>query len=219
MYQYRSKALKHMRYVRFPEYKPEKIYMQEFTKIQGLPKKYKHWQETVDQLLYPVPANGKVFLMVDCATVKQGEYHRRKGLHVDGIWNPDVPNKNKFKTWSYCPSWESAQPVSSSTGEVSSMFSLIEPPAKAPRSYKKQAIILASSCTMSKGYHGTFLTDTIIDDDGDCKHVKFHRDMQEMYFEEGNAYIGNANMLHETLPAKHTVDRQLIRLSVDGWEP
>jgi hypothetical protein len=74
--------------VTFPAFTGERVYMHEFTKSAGLPNNLKRWQDTVDQMLDGVDADGPIYLMIDQAAVKAGLTHRRPGLHVDGYWNP-----------------------------------------------------------------------------------------------------------------------------------
>lgn len=72
--------------ITFPKFKPERIYMQKFFKKSGLPKEYRHWQDTVDQMLEKVDTDQPIYLMVDSAHVKANTRHRREGLHIDGYW-------------------------------------------------------------------------------------------------------------------------------------
>lgn len=74
--------------VRFPAFIGERIYMREFTKAAGLPADIARWQPTVDAMLDGVETEGRIFLMVDQAVVREQATHRRPGLHVDGHWNP-----------------------------------------------------------------------------------------------------------------------------------
>lgn len=71
--------------VPFAPFTNERIYMQEFSK-NGLPLHLKHWDNTVISMLEGIPWK-RAWLMVDQQFVKKGEYHRRKGLHVDGYWD------------------------------------------------------------------------------------------------------------------------------------
>lgn len=76
--------------VKFPEFTGERIYMREFTKHNGLPNDLKRWQETVDAMLDGVEADGPIFLMVDQSPVVASSTHRRGGLHIDGVWKPEI---------------------------------------------------------------------------------------------------------------------------------
>jgi len=76
--------------VKFPEYLGERIYMREFTKREGLPKELERWQDTVDAMLDGIETQSPIFLMIDQAEIKVGDYHRRGGVHVDGYWNPTL---------------------------------------------------------------------------------------------------------------------------------
>jgi hypothetical protein len=76
--------------VLFPENTGERVYMQEFRKADGLPTNLKRWQDTVDQMLDGIDANGPIFLMVDQGYVRAGGTLRRPGLHVDGYWHPAI---------------------------------------------------------------------------------------------------------------------------------
>lgn len=53
--------------VTFPAFMAERVYMEEFTKQDGLPEHLSRWQNTVDTMLTGVDTDGPIYLMVDQA--------------------------------------------------------------------------------------------------------------------------------------------------------
>ena len=76
--------------VKFPQFLGERVYMREFTKSDGLPNDLMRLQSTIDGMLEGIEVDGPIFVMIDQSEVKAGQFHRRPGMHVDGIWNPKM---------------------------------------------------------------------------------------------------------------------------------
>ena len=75
--------------VKFPEFLGERVYMREFYKGK-LPEALKRWTPTVDAMLDGVDTDGPIYIMIDEKHVKAGEAQRRRGIHIDGYWNPGI---------------------------------------------------------------------------------------------------------------------------------
>lgn len=73
--------------VEFPPFMAEKVYMREFYKGK-LPEDLKRWGDVVDSMLDGVDTDGPIYIMIDEGIIEAGSAHRRRGLHVDGYWNP-----------------------------------------------------------------------------------------------------------------------------------
>jgi hypothetical protein len=70
----------------FPKWEGECIYMEPFTIGKALPFLLRRWQEVIKRMTNGLQEE-QAFLMVDQAYVRQGTFHRRAGLHIDGSWN------------------------------------------------------------------------------------------------------------------------------------
>lgn len=206
--------------VTFPKFKPERIYMQKFFKNSGLPKKYSHWQDTIDQMIATVDTDQPMYLMVDSGMVKANNTHRRSGLHIDGYWI----DTEDMQCWGNTPPrWNPKH-----DNEILSCHAPTPPHHWSKPTYdgKKpnwneaelkhpEALILASSYTSSRGFVGQW--DGFIGDGGACDTVDTSN-MKEVILKKNNVYISNVGFLHESLPVQEDVERTLIRISVKNWE-
>ena len=178
----------------FPIFNQERIYMQEFTKKEGLPIALKHWQDTVDYMLDGVDNSDKIYLMVDQAFVQAGTTHRRGGLHVDGYWNPGV---------------------SAHGGGHGSVPSRPRHGGHFPRHMgagTDELIILASNVQACDGVIGGF--DEIEWNGGDYSHLHYS-DFEHHLLEPFRVYQANTgSFLHESLPVKQDCYRTVVRLNV-----
>lgn len=189
----------------FPAFMAERVYMQEFYKDKGLPENLARWQPTVDDLLSDVDTDGPIYLMIDSGAVKAGQAQRRRGLHVDGYWNPEIkahgygghgpvhrpqPSHGGKRHCAGAASWEEAD------------FS------------EKEGLILASSVSACVGYVGDFVGP--IKDGGDCSHIDLSG-LQKIKMKSHTIYKGNVTCLHESVPVVQDCERQLIRLNIPGW--
>jgi hypothetical protein len=194
------------------------------------------WLPTIAAMMknvYP-EYDGTVYVMVDQAEVPAGSYHRRKGLHIDGYWQP------ARQTWNcrsahgthsghrrYRDDVRKNELGAHGTGGGS--HSSIVDEDKRKRRLKPnarwedaafeqpEAIILASDVTGSTGFFdGTF--EGPIRAGGDCRQVA--NLVGEPVINRANvAYEGNVTMLHQTLPMLTDVQRTVVRLSVPGYSP
>jgi hypothetical protein len=181
--------------VSFPEFKGEKVYMQEFFKKDGLPKHLKRWQATIDQMLSGIETNGPIYLMIDEAFVQANKAHRRQGLHIDGYWLKDLQcHGNSGPSHSPSPkprkkSWENAT------------FDMPE------------TILLASNIEASYGFIGEF--NGPIGNMGDCASIALDG-LKKVSLEANKVYAGNVTFLHESVPVKQNCNRTLVRLNIPG---
>lgn len=74
--------------VEFPMFSAERVYMEPFTKREGLPWHLSRWNDTVAAMLDGIGVDGPLYLMIDQSFVPAGTPHRRPGVHIDGYWNP-----------------------------------------------------------------------------------------------------------------------------------
>ena len=190
--------------VTFPVHTMERVYMREFRKEVGLPSELKRWQPTIDQMLLEVDTDGPIYLMIDQGLVKANTTHRRKGVHIDGYWIPEVqahggaPGSHIF---------------AKNKGYWDGDYWNTNPKAA---DWPNEALILASSVSASNAYIGEW--DGIIKDGGDCSHLDLSK-LQRIALEANKVYAGNVTMLHESTPVMEDVLRSLVRLSVPGWSP
>jgi hypothetical protein len=197
-------VVKELGSVTSPLHTMERVYMKEFRKETGLPSELKRWQPTIDQMLLEVDTDGPIYLMIDQGLVKANSTHRRKGVHIDGYWIPEVqahggaPGGHIFaKNKGY---WD---------GDYWNTN---------PKTldWPDEALILASSVSASAAYVGEW--DGVIKDGGDCSHLDLSN-LQRLALEANKVYAGNVTMLHESTPVMEDVLRSLVRLSVPGWSP
>lgn len=207
--------------VTFPSFIAERVYMREFYKEKGLPEDLTKWQPTVDAMLDGVDTDGPIYLMVDCGIVPAGTTHRRKGLHIDGYWNPEI------SAHGYAGGHGGHRSIHS--GHGSGRRHSYEPPSHKGRSpfhgsgtnswqdatfEEPEGLILASSIAACVGYVGEF--EGPIREGGDCSHIDLSG-LDPIYMQANTIYQGNVTCLHESLPVSTDCQRQLVRLNVPGW--
>lgn len=187
--------------VDFPMHTMERVYMKEFRKETGLPQELSRWQPTIDQMLMEVDTDGPIYLMIDQGLVKANTTHRRKGVHIDGYWIPELQAHGgggghihtSSGRWDNRPEWNTTS-----------------------EDWPDEAIILASSVSASAAYIGEW--DGEIKEGGDCSHLDLSS-LQRLALQASKAYAGNVTMLHESTPVIKDVLRSLVRLNVPGWSP
>lgn len=196
--------------VNFPKFVPERIYMQKFYKESGLPKQYKHWQNTVDQMLDHVDTDEAIYLMVDSGIVKANTSHRRAGRHIDGYWvDVEGLQGHRGSLWKYDARELGFHSGSGHRGKVDGN-GWDEVNLDVP-----EALILASNFTSSRGFIGEY--DGIIGEGGNCESIDVSH-MDEIILQKDNVYISNVGFIHESLPVSEDVQRTLIRLNIKNWE-
>jgi len=188
--------------VTFPKHTMERVYMKAFHKEVGLPAELKRWQPTIDQMLLEVDTDGPIYLMIDQGLVKANTTHRRKGVHIDGYWVPELQTHGGgHRTHIHTAGkWQDDIPKWNAGSE----------------DWPDEAIILASSVAASAAYIGEWSGE--IREGGDCSHLDLS-DLQRIALQANKIYVGNVTMLHESTPVMEDVLRTLVRLSVPGWSP
>lgn len=81
------------------------------------------------------------------------------------------------------------------------------------KNLKPEALILASNVEACVAYVGE--VDGEPREGGDCSHLNLAT-TKPVRLKAGRAYIGNATMLHESLPVKTDCKRTVVRLNVPG---
>ena len=215
--------------VAFPEHTGERIYMEPFTKADGLPSHLARWQDTVNAMLDGIDTDGPIYLMIDQSAVRSGNAQRRPGLHIDGYWNPGSLRHGSHMAAAH----RGDQPMHRSVPARHSPFNRHKPDPKTGmhQSHRPglqgndwanatfdapEAIILASSISAACGYVGNY--EGQIGDMGDCAHIDTSN-MDVLPMIAGTVYAGNVNCLHESLPVQMDCERTLVRLNVPGWTP
>jgi hypothetical protein len=209
----------------FPQFMAERVYMKEFYKDKGLPPELSRWQDTVDAMLDGVDTDGPIYLMVDEGFIQSGATQRRKGLHIDGYWNPgisahgnnypDIPSHHQ----PVIPRGHRAGRQSDDGHKATRFLGKWDVPGQgwSHSDFKEpEAIILASSLSAARGYVGTF--EGPIGEGGDCSHIDLS-DLTEIQMHAHQVYACNVTGLHESLPVGINCQRQLVRLNVPGWSP
>lgn len=198
--------------VSFPAHTGERVYMQPFTKREGLPANLRRWQLTVDQMLDGVDVDGPIYLMVDQKRVAAGTTHRREGLHVDGNWVPSLHGHG-----------HSGGHVHAPIGGHRHSGGHSHPPRGGHRhsshshyKYRPEAIILASDVLGARAYAGEFSGK--VGPGGECDEIDSSTlraiDMGPFY-----VWAGNVTMVHEAVTLPQDTLRTVVRLNVPGWEP
>lgn len=162
----------------------------------GLPKRFERWLPTIQDMCRGLVLGGKNYLMVDQREVKEGEYHRRGGPHIDGNWIPGEPGSGVVVG-------------KSGTGHVT----WNEPKWNSEEALKTEAIILASNVTGCIAYVGD--VDGTPKQGGDCSHLDLSK-MRKVIMEPNVAYIGNVFMIHESVPVSENCQRTVVRLNCPG---
>lgn len=208
--------------VAFPEFKPERVYMREFTKAKGLPFDLAKWQPTVDAMLDGIDTSGPIFIMIDCGQIKAGMAQRRPGLHIDGYWIPAIQmHRDTGRHGSSVPDPSPSDPHGGThsnksqhaSGRHNHKIPFWDPCA----TYEEQeGLLLASSLQSARGFHGDFVGAP--GEGGVCTHVDVSA-LIEVPMKADLVYAGNVTMLHESLAVETDCFRSLVRLNVPGWSP
>lgn len=187
--------------ITFPPFIQERVYMEKFTKQSGLPKKLKHYQTTVDQMLDGIDTDDDIYLMVDSSIVQANTLHRRGGKHIDGYWCDSDGHRG--------------------TGHRSISCHSPFPPTHKPSLFyddwsnatldHPESLLLASNYEACKGWVGNY--SGIILDGGDCSNINTDA-MEEIYLQANTVYKANVGFIHESIPVNKTVKRTLIRLNL-----
>jgi len=188
--------------VPFPDTTGERVYMEPFLQREGLPPQLMHWQRTVDAMLGAYQTSMPIYLMIDQSDVKEGEAHRRPGVHIDGYWNPAVEAHSNGPGHGAQPAPVHTPRPTHSCGSGS---------WAAADFAELEAVILASSMEGAVGYLGEYAGP--IGDMGDCSHLDTSQ-MDKFLMRAGRAYGGNITGLHESVPVKQNGHRTLVRLNV-----
>lgn len=75
--------------IQFPVWRGTQLYMAPF--VGGkLPPGFEAYAPGVAAMLTHILPEGPVFVTIDEKELKAGQYHRRPGAHVDGVWNHTI---------------------------------------------------------------------------------------------------------------------------------
>jgi hypothetical protein len=61
-----------------------------FKKDETLPSELKRFENTIHQMLQNVHTDGMIFATIDEKFIIPNTFHRKPGLHVDMVWNPEL---------------------------------------------------------------------------------------------------------------------------------
>lgn len=211
--------------IRFPEFTGERIYMHPFFQCEGLPSKFRHWQDVVDIALDGIVTDSPIYLMVDQRRVRANTTHRRPGIHVDGFWghNGVYDTVRDGKEWVLPQTCYHQSHTRLSHGFGHDNFvSLVDrsaprhlPPSPSHlRVAADEAIILMSDVTASRALIGEYEFD--LTDDGNCEGVDLSG-LTSVSLDAGAIHVGNTFTLHESLPVLTDCDRTVVRLNVPNW--
>lgn len=187
--------------VDFPEFRNERVYMEEFRVGKGLPLHLKRWQHTVDQMLDDLYVQGRVWIMIDQAYVAAGTHHRRPGLHVDGNWSGRRPAISWLESRRLDADATKPQPE--------------EPGHQRHRNVGgPQMLVMASNVCGCKAYVGSYKRPERFSG-GDCAKVDT-AGMQTVLMAPNTVWMGPATgMLHKSLPMAEDCARTFVRLNVE----
>lgn len=201
MLQSKSKMIKE---ISLPEFRGDKIYMYSFD-IENpiLPSGYERWYSTISEIISHSPKKtGKAYLTIDEKIVNKGETHRRGGPHTDGnylfSWGNIDPNPGQPQPGS---GWL--------TGEDGRFL----PREQHEQQYcsEKGGMLIVSSYESCKGWNGKY--DGQPNQGGDCSHLNLS-EMETFILKTNTLYWGNSTFIHESLPVKEDVKRQLVRITL-----
>jgi hypothetical protein len=193
-------------HVTFPAFAGEKHYMVPVFKQHPLPPRLSHWQPTVDAMLRGVDTERPIFLMIDQATVKAGETHRRAGLHVDGYWHPGVKAHGGGHLGHRHPPGHRGYGGHGGShmkgGWEDVDFS--EP----------ELVVLASDVRGCTAYCGGYDT-KLLREGGDASSVPTEA-LTPVQLMDHRVYAGDVGTLHESVPLLRDTERTLVRLNCPG---
>ena len=136
---------------------------------------------------------GIAYLTVDGKLVKEGQTHRRGGMHIDGNYIHDI------SSWGGGGGWK--------VGEGGRILS-----SKHHKlSYESQTggMLIASTYPACKGWNGEFEGNPYVG--GDCSRIKVG---EGFMMKPHTLYYGNSQFLHESLPIDKTTHRVVARITL-----
>lgn len=201
-------------HVQFPEFTGQQTYMNVatgHTVEQIAPPQY---TETIRQMLKDagIPMDTQFYITIDEREVVAGEAHRRGGAHIDG---------------NYLPMFQSGQPAWGGWGSTSKMAwgggwlngvpGRMLSPEHQRACYESElgGTIIATNYPACKVWAGEFEGTPGLG--GSCEHFRDElEDMDQFTMEPNTAYLINSTCIHQSMPVKETVRRQLVRLTLDN---
>lgn len=187
--------------VHFPAFTGERIYMKEFRKGEDLGR----WNQTVDEMLQGVKADGPIYLMVDQQKVVAGKTHRQPGAHVDGYWDVKCGHRSHRHVIQAHGHTPGGHQMPDRTPGHQTPTHLIG------NEYKKEILILASDVVGCKAYVGGY--EPTFGKGGDMSHLNLNK-FDEVVMRANIAWVGDVWMLHESIPHETDCLRTVVRLNV-----
>lgn len=181
--------------IMLPSFRGDQVYMHAFEiDNPSLPKPYDRWAPVVEKMISKCSnIKGTAYLTIDEKLVRQNTSHRRGGPHVDG---------NYLYAWSDEGSgWL--------TGENGRMLS--EEKHRDQYCANTGGMLIVSSHEACKGWNGRIAG--IPAQGGDCSRLDLS-EMEEFMLSPNVVYWGNSTFVHESLPVKQDVYRQLVRITL-----
>lgn len=179
--------------VKFPAFMAERVHMQEFTELGGLPNHLARWQSAVDAMLSSVSGidpEDKIFITIDQGVVEKNTTHRRGGIHIEGYWSAEI---------------------SCHTG-IRDEGAAVEPWSEQALSHPEITII-ASDVSGCRAFVGEYSGEIL--EGGDCSKIDTSS-LKQIVMEPGKVYAGNVTMLHESIPVRQDCRRTVVRLSIQS---
>lgn len=178
----------------FPSFSKTRIMMMPVIlgKMRTIPEGLSHYRPLIHSLFEAQDYEGEIgYLTIDEKVLEPGQTHRRSGIHVDGIY------KSSPGGWGGGGSWGGGFGHSSNEGT---------------------GFLTVSSHAQCKAWKQEFTGRP--GDEGECEHLaeQCQEDCAEL-FNPGQVYWANPLCVHESLPAKQTVMRQFVRLSLPSSAP
>lgn len=160
-------------------------------------------QDIVTQMIKALPIKeGLAFLTVDAKRVIAGKTQRRPGKHIDGNYLFKESNSG----WGHNPPYP--QPQGWLVGNGGKTLS--DKDHKLSYESETGGMLIVSDYPLCKGWNGVF--DGLPRTGGDCSHINTRT--RSFMLEPDVVYYGNSQFIHESLPAKISVDRTLIRITL-----
>jgi hypothetical protein len=209
----------------FPEFKGGLLYMHK-TKMDNiiLPKEYKRYTETFEQMLKNVKDRNSVcYITIDEKTVCN-DTHRRGGIHVDFNWFENLKGHSGHKRYDAIMgshndgnSGNGGHNGGSNGGHNGGGNSNGNHGGSPPSTHcslsefnKNGGMLLVSNHSACKVYKGLY--DGEIGEGGDCSSIDISTLKSEI-MKPNDVYFINALGIHEPLVIKERVNRSLIRVN------
>jgi hypothetical protein len=183
---------------KFPEFSGIRVMMMPFYthNLDSVPESLNKYKPLIKKMLDNKPAHiqswdeNTAYLTIDEGFVKAGVIQRKSGLHVDGMYNNTLAG-----------AWGGGGGDGGGWGSCTN------------------GMLLCSNtsdlCVMYTGH-----VEGVPINDGDCEHLKDQlSNLQSYSLQAGDVVWADGLMLHESLPAKHDVNRQFIRISLPNNSP